>query len=122
MKFTLLLFFLKKKMVSRAAKDPAFKDRLKEKNFTIVIKTVAGKGRFFTFEAGEVISKGKNFPDGQVALVWKDGATAISVMASGSNEKMMKALQAGDLKIEGDAQLALWFAETAKIMMRRPKK
>ena len=122
MKFTLLLFFLKKKMVSRAAKDPAFKDRLKEKNFTIVIKTVAGKGRFFTFEDGEVISKGKNFPDGQVALIWKDGATAISVMASGSNEKMMKALQAGDLKIEGDAQFALWFAETAKIMMRSQKK
>jgi hypothetical protein len=43
-------------------------------------------------------------------------------MTSKDEKAMMNALQKGDLKVEGKAELALWFAGVAKMMLaKKPK-
>ncbi|PKL41234.1 MAG: hypothetical protein CVV44_00965 [Spirochaetae bacterium HGW-Spirochaetae-1] len=119
MKFSFLLYALKIKIQKAAKKSAEFKEHLKEKNFTLVIKTADGKrGRFFTFLNGDVISKKGDDTNANVSLIWKDADSAFKIMASGNNEETMKALQNGILKLEGDAQLALWFTGTIKMMMK----
>ncbi|MBN1534109.1 MAG: SCP2 sterol-binding domain-containing protein [Spirochaetes bacterium] len=119
MKFSLLLFILSRKLKKAARKHPSFRDRLKEKDFTICIRTKDGaKARSFTFGNGAVTSVGSVAPNPAVSLVWEDAATAFAVMSKGSNEATMKALSEGKLKIEGDANFALWFSETVKQMMK----
>ncbi len=119
MKFSLLLFLLSHKLKKAMKKHKSFRDRLREKDFTMVIKTRDGKrGRSFTFGGGEVSSKRGDAGNPAVALVWEDAATAFSVMSKSSNEATMKALSEGKLKIEGDANYALWFSETVKQMMK----
>lgn len=115
MKFTLLLWYLGKKLKGRAKSDPDFKKKVAEKNCTVQIKTADNsKGRFYTFKDGEVISKKGIATDPTVALVWKDAATGFAVLASGDAAKNMEAIQNGTLKFEGDGGTALWFAGIAK--------
>ncbi|MCP4138546.1 MAG: SCP2 sterol-binding domain-containing protein [bacterium] len=119
MKFSFLLYMLNKKLKGTAKKNESFKERLKEKDFTLLIKTEDGKrARYYTFNNGELISKSTDFPGASVSLIWADSATGFKTMSSGSNKATMQALQDGKLKIEGDAQLALWFTETVKQMMK----
>ncbi len=117
MKFSLLLYGLFFKLKSAAKKSEAFKQRLKEQNMTLQIKTQDNKrGRYFTFKDGEIISKKGIAASADVALVWCDAKTAFAVMAKGDQETSLKALTEGKLKLEGDAQKALWFTETVKQM------
>ena len=117
MKFSLLLFFLKVKMKRALKKSSSFKDYLKQKNLTLVIKTEDGKrARFFTLKDGELISKKGDCSDADVSLIWCDAATAFNIMASRDEELSMKAMTEGKLKIEGNAELAIWFTDALKQM------
>lgn len=119
MRFSLLLFILKVKLKRAAKKYPDFKKKLAEKNYTMVIKTEDGKrGRFFTFNNGEIVSRRGDFAGAEIFLIWKDAASAFKVMASGSNKAFMGALQNGTLKIQGDANLALVFTGVVTEMMK----
>lgn len=123
MKFSLLLYVLMKKLKSTAKKVPEFKNKLKEKNYTIVIRTEDGKrGRSFMFTNGDIASRRGDRPDADISLVWKDAATGFKVMASGKNKAFMGALQDGSLKLQGDANLALAFSGAIQEMMKRSKK
>ena len=58
MKFSLLLWGLQFLLKRTAKKSPEFKNKLKEKNYTVLIKTEDGKrGRSYTFKDGEIISR-----------------------------------------------------------------
>ena len=114
MKFSLILWVLARKLKSRIKKDPAFKEHIKEKNFTLVMKTADGsRGRSFKFSNGEVISEA-GVVEGNVSFVWCDAATAAATMTSKDPNANMNALKEGKLKLEGDGALALWFVGTAK--------
>ena len=120
MKFSLLLFVLNMIFKRTAKKHESFRTKLKEKNYTMVIRTEGGKrGRYFTFKDGEVISRKGDLPGAEISLIWKDAATAFKVMASGSNKAFMAALQNGTLKLQGDANLALFFTGVVTDMMKR---
>jgi len=115
MKFKILLFILGRKLKARAKNDPDFKKKVAEKNCTVQIKTADNsKGRYYTFNNGEVISKKGIAANPTVALVWVDAATGFAVLSSGSAEKNMEAVKNGSLKFEGDGGTALWFAGVAK--------
>lgn len=117
MRFSFLLYIFKLKLRSATKKNPSFKEYLKQNNFTLVIKTEDNKrARYFTFKDGEVISKSGDSKDAKVSLVWCDPKTAFKVMSSRDEEESMKAMTEGKLKIEGDADLALWFTGAVKQM------
>ncbi len=119
MKFSFLLYMLAKKLKSTAKKNPDFKKRLAEKDFTLQIRTEDNKkARFFTFTNGDVESKGALAENAQISLIWSDAATGFKTMTAKDGNASMKALQEGKLKLDGDAQLALWFTETIKQMMK----
>jgi len=115
MKFSVLLYFLFKKLKSKSARDSAFNEKLKEKDITILIKTEDGKrGRSFSLSGGDVSSQKGDCPKPDVALVWSDAATAFATMTSKDKDAAMNALSAGKLKLEGDGALALWFTGVVK--------
>ena len=115
MKFSLILWGLAHKLKSRIKKDQAFKEHVKEKNFTLQMKTADGKkGRAFKFINGDIISESGVVADANVSFVWCDAATAAATMLSKDPNANMNALKEGKLKLEGDGALALWFVGTAK--------
>ncbi len=121
MKFSLILWVLANKLKSKVKQDTSFKDHVKEQNFTLLIKTEDGKkARAFTFANGEVVSKKGDLSGADVSLVWSDAKTAASTMTSKDPNASMNALKDGKLKIEGDANLALWFTGTVKKMSEAP--
>ena len=117
MKFSLILWVLGRKLQSRIKKDPAFKQHVKEKNFTLCMKTADGtRGRTFTFQDGNIDSTAGVMANAAVSFVWCDAATAAATMTSKDPNANMNALKEGKLKLEGDGGLALWFVGTAKKM------
>lgn len=57
MRFSLLLNILNIMLKRTAKKSAEFKKKLKEKNYTMVIRTEDGsRARFFTFQDGGVVS------------------------------------------------------------------
>jgi len=122
MKFTLLLFILSKKLKSAAKKKIAFQEKIKEHNASILIKTADNKrGRLFTFKDGTVTSTKGVAETFDLALIWSDADTGFKVMLNGSNRATMDALTNGKLKLEGKAELALWFTTVIKEMDKKEK-
>lgn len=120
MKFSILLFGLLKKLKGTAKKYPAFRERLREKNFTLQIKTRDDlHGRYYIFSDGEIFSKNGIHSNPDVALVWGSGDLAFKIMKAGDRDATMQARENGDLVIEGDPMLAIWFSETIS-QMRNP--
>jgi len=113
MKFSVLLFGLLLKLRGAAKKHPSFKERLREQDFTLLIRTRDGtRGRYFIFSDGEVFSRKGIHSHPDVALVWKTADLGFKLMAKGDREASMQAREAGDLVVEGDAMKAIWFTET----------
>jgi len=120
MKFSLLLFGLLKKLQGTAKKSSAFRERLRERNFTLQIKTRDNlRGRYYIFSDGEVFSKKGIHSKPDVALVWKSEDFAFKTMKAGDRDATMKAREDGDLVVDGDPMLAMWFSETMS-QMRNP--
>ena len=120
MKFSLLLHGLLWKLKGTAKKSAAFRERLREQNFTLQIKTRDDlHGRFYVFSDGEVFSKKGVHSQPDVALVWNSADLAFKIMKAGDREAMMQARENKDLVVEGDPTLAIWFSETVA-QMRNP--
>lgn len=123
MKFSLLLFGLFKLLQRTAKKDPGFKNKLKEKDYTVLIKTEDGtRGRSISFKGGELSSQAGDRPGADLSLIWKDAATGFKIMASGRTKAFMAALQDGSLKLQGDNALVGVFLNTVMEMMKGLKK
>lgn len=120
MKFSLLLHGLLWKLKGTAKKSAAFRERLREQNFTLQIKTRDDlHGRFYVFSDGEVFSKKGVHSQPDVALVWNSADLAFKIMKAGDREAMMQARENKDLVVEGNPTLAIWFSETVA-QMRNP--
>ncbi|MBN1495644.1 MAG: SCP2 sterol-binding domain-containing protein [Spirochaetes bacterium] len=123
MKFSLLLYGLLKLMQRTAKKVPEFKKKLKEKDYTVLIKTEDGKkGRTFTFAGGEISSRGGTESAADLTLSWKDAATGFRIMSKGKTKAFIAALQDGSLKLQGDGNLVPVFLGAVKDMLKGLKK
>jgi hypothetical protein len=117
MKFKILLYILGRKLIKKALTNADFKKKISEKKCTVLIKTADNKkGRYFTFANGSVASTSGIAANPTVSLVWKDAAIGFSTLASSDESKSMKALENGDLQLEGDIETALWFTDVAKMV------
>jgi len=117
MKFSLLLKALNWKLGTTATKRPAFGERLREQDFTLQIKTRDdSEGRYYVFNDGDVFSRSGVHRHPDVALVWKTADLGFRLMKAGDRTALLKAREDGDLVVEGDPTLALWFTETVSQM------
>jgi hypothetical protein len=122
MKFSILLFALAKIIKRAARKHAGVMEKVKEKNFTITIKTEDGsRGRYFTFSNGTLTS-GKGEPQKtDVSLIWKNPEIGFKVMLKQSNKAFIKAIQDGAMKIQGDPNYLPAFLGIVKASMKPPK-
>ena len=119
MKFSMLLFALKVLFNRTAKKHEAFRNKLKENDYTMVIRTEDGKrGRYYTFKGGAITSGSGDLAGAEISLVWRDAAIAFKTMTAGDNNAFTAALQNGALKLVGDANKALAFMGTVGEMMK----
>lgn len=117
MKFSLLLYGLLWKLKGMARKSAAFHERLRERNFTLQIKTCDDlRGRYYIFSDGEVFSKKGIHSQPDVALIWGSDDLAFKIMRAGDRDASIQARENGDLVVEGDPMLAIWFTETISQM------
>ena len=114
MRFSFLLYLLFLK-IKKAQKQAAFQALIRDKDFTMAIKTRDGKrGRTFTFKNGSVVSNQISMDQADAAMVWADASIAFNTMKQGSDEATMTAMGEGNLVFEGDVNLAMEFGNILK--------
>jgi hypothetical protein len=115
----MLLFGLMMMIMRGAKKYPALKDKIKEKDFSILIKTEDGRwGRYYAFSNGTVRSGTGDLSNADLSLIWKDADIGFRVMIKQSDEAFVEALQKGTLKIQGDPNCISPFMNIVKGAMK----
>lgn len=110
MRLSLLLFGLSRLLWFSSKTNRSFKQFIRNARVRLLIKTADNRhGRLFVFDRGKVSSRIGTAHDFDVALVWKDPATAVSVLLQQNMEAFFHAAADGQLKIEGMPVYAQWF-------------
>ena len=114
MRLSLILLGLSILLKFTAWRYPAFRKRLKEKNFTAQIKTWDnGVGRSYTFRDGKTTSRSGVDPNADICMSFKTEALGTQLLMPPINWlDQINALKDFKLKMEGDDGLANWFAQT----------
>ena len=113
--FRLILFGLYLLLKISALISSSFRARLKEKNFTMVIRTEDKRhGRTYMFSGGAVKTKSGIAVNPDFSMVWQDAAIGARTMFNAKNgpKSIMKAINNQTLKLEGDAAVLTWFVMT----------
>jgi putative sterol carrier protein len=118
MRLSFLLFVLYHVMWVSSKINKKFMKFIAKAKVRLMIRTEDGKhGRLFVFDRGRMsTAKGTDHPF-DAALVWKDPASAFSVMLKNSQEAVFNAAASGKLRIEGMNVFALWFDQAARIIL-----
>jgi len=114
MQFATILYGLEKVINRTARKNPAFKERLTEKNFTAQIKIIDDSvGRYFTFDKGTVFSRRGLHDNPDICMMFKDAELAVKLCMPPKNHlAMINAMKNFQIGIQGPDDLVMWFMET----------
>ncbi len=114
MRFAIILYGLLWLLRVTAWRDPGFRARLKEKNFTAQLRTRDGKiGRWYRFENGRILSGRGLAPSPEVVLGFKDATLAARLLTPPIDyQRQIDAQKNFDLTLEGEDELTYWFAQT----------
>ncbi|SHK63831.1 hypothetical protein SAMN02745216_03807 [Desulfatibacillum alkenivorans DSM 16219] len=112
-----------------AFRHDSFKERLAEKEFTLLMKDKEGASqRWFCFSGGKIRTMAQKGPDPDFSLIWKTipaGCKIMADMAMGKPKVLKNAIIDGNLLLAGDAAMVAWFLETnnqmAKLNRKRAK-
>jgi hypothetical protein len=119
LRFSILLFGLMMMIKRGAKKYPALKNKIKEKDFSILIKTEDGRwGRYYAFSNGTIRSGAGDLSSADLSLIWKDADIGFKVMMKQSDQAFVEALQKGSLKIHGDPNCISPFMNIVKGAMQ----
>ncbi|MBE9640758.1 NAD(P)-binding domain-containing protein [Salipiger mangrovisoli] len=123
MKLDLLLFILSRKLRAASRGNDATRALLRGRTTSVRIRTADNKaGRLFVFSDGAVFSKSGASGDADVTMTWKNAATAFRAMKSGDASVMARALEVGDLQLDGDMEAAQWFRSLTQSMNGAPER
>lgn len=91
------------------------KKLLADRNVTIEIASVeANIARYFSFKDGEFTQRSGHADKPDLSIDFKDSMTGVKLLTKGSLPAFMTAVQEGNLSIEGDYSLMMWFNKLAK--------
>ncbi|RKD90855.1 NAD(P)-dependent oxidoreductase [Mangrovibacterium diazotrophicum] len=117
MKLSLLLLGLSIKMKMANKNNDLFRQRLKTRTGSILIRTAdRSVGRLFTFSKGHIFTKAERFGDADVQMVWKDVNVAFKTMTSSDPQALFRAMDNGDVNMVGDLSVAQWFSLLIKAL------
>lgn len=117
MKFRFLLLMLGWRMGWLARRREAFRARLEQRDIIMQWRTFDGAvARWYHFQPGRVGSHAGLNPEPSITLSFKDADYAVETLrAAGKSQVVfMEGMQAGDIKVEGDASQLMWFLSLLK--------
>ena len=118
-KFKVLLKGFYYLMKFTAWKDPEFREKLKEKDFSMVIGTEDKSiARHYICKDGNLTTGKGLLEKGDFSLLWKDASTGCSYMASGNPKAFAKAVGNGSLQLKGDAASVTLFLGLLNSMLK----
>jgi trimethylamine-N-oxide reductase (cytochrome c) len=114
LRFSLILFGLNLLFKYCAWRYPAFRERLKEKNFVAQIKTADNSvGRWFEFGNGTVRSGAGIHAKPDLYLAFKNAAIAARLLTPPiRQQQQIDAIKDFKLKMEGPDEITAWFTRT----------
>ncbi len=114
-------FFLKICFGMASMLDRSFGNQLKERDFTILVKTRdANDARCYTLVNGKFSSKKSDFPEADISIEWANSQSAVSTLFTRSPKALVKgltdAMASGMLRVEFNIERTMWFATMVKKM------
>jgi ubiquinone biosynthesis protein UbiJ len=70
--------------------------------------------RYFSFDNGDFTQHSGHADNADLTISFKDSMTGVKLLTKGSLPAFMTAVQEGNLSIEGDYSLMMWFNKLAK--------
>ena len=74
----------------------------------------AGVARYFSFDNGHFSQQSGHADKAHLTITFRDSMTGVKLLTKGSLPAFMTAVQEGNLSIEGDYSLMMWFNKLAK--------
>ncbi|MBI9077690.1 MAG: hypothetical protein JEZ02_19975 [Desulfatibacillum sp.] len=109
-----------------AYRHEAFKERLAEKEFTLLMKDKDETSmRWYSFSGGKITTTARKGPESDFSLIWKTvpaGCRVMTDMALGKPKVLKNAIIEGNLLLAGDAAMVAWFLETNNLIARLNRK
>lgn len=116
-KFELLLLLMAGRMQYLSHHSAGFMALLHNRHFVIQLQTMnASTVRYFSIKNRRVCSQGQMHPKPDFVLSFKDEEYALKTLSKASPMAFMKGMQAGQIKMEGDFGLLMWFNNAAKFL------
>ena len=116
-KFELMLLFMAGRMQYLSHHHAGFMALLHNKDFVIQLQTFdATTVRYFSIKHRGVRSHGQMHAKPDFVLSFKDADYAVKTLSKANPMAFMKGMQAGDIKMEGDFGLLMWFNNAAKYL------
>ncbi|MBN1288315.1 MAG: hypothetical protein JXA49_01595 [Actinobacteria bacterium] len=120
--FYCVALFLKLFLGVASLRSSSFKEALKEKEFTMLVKTRDGKkSRYYRLEGGKFKSRGSDYPGPDLSITWFDSPTFLQVISKlnvfAMIDNFTEAMTTGNLEIEADLGPTAWFVLELKEML-----
>lgn len=112
MAFRLVLWLLALRLRWLGKRNEEVRERLAKQSLVLQWRTQSGKpARWFYFSAAGVSSRRGLHTAPKTTLNFKDAGYAFRILREASKNQMafMQGMQAGDIKVEGDAAGLMWF-------------
>lgn len=117
MRFTILLWLVAGLMKRAGRKNPDFQKKIAGKNAVIQIATADGKLiRYFDFTDGRVKSAPGGHEKPSCTVFFKDAAFGFSALLPWNKRLQVGGIQNGNIRVEGDFSLFLWFQSLALLI------
>ena len=95
--------------------DDAVQKLFADRNVTIELaSTEADIARYFVFDNGSFSQSSGHAKAADLTINFKDSMTGVKLLTKGNLPAFMTAVQEGNLSIEGDYSLMMWFNKLAK--------
>lgn len=95
--------------------DDAVKALFADRQVTIEFASAESDvARYFSFDNGEFNQRSGHAEKADLTITFKDSMTGVKLLTKGDLPAFMTAVQEGNLSIEGDYSLMMWFNKLAK--------
>ena len=112
----LLVAGLALRMKQLARTSPKFIELVYDRQFRIELGVADGVARHIVIDHGKVTSENANGQSADFKLQFTDSEYAVKTLLKGDPSAFMTGMQSGDIKMEGDFSLLVWFNQAAKLI------
>lgn len=100
--------------------DADFINATQSKNLTLQFTSDNGVARFFWFDDGKFHHALGEKDNADLSIHFTDSLTGAKLLTKGDTASLMQAVQDGQIHLDGDYKLVLWFASLAKQATKLP--